>query len=185
MTEGASQCRPNLPTTIASPRIATHTAPHCSFFTHCSMSDSQIESEKALNLARKYDEQGDLSNAIKWCNKSIAIESTPAAKALLSRLQTKGVNGASSSSSGSSGGVKTNGSATKERPSAAAAAAAAAAPEKQKERAYTSEQLAVVKRIRSAGGDFYKVLSVEKTVDENGIKKAYRKVCTSVIGAME
>lgn len=142
------------------------------------MSDTQIESEKALNLARKYDDQGDLSSAIKWCNKSIAIESTPAAKALLSRLQTKGVNGASgsSSSSSSSGGAPTNGTTTTKKPSAAAAT-----PEKQKERAYTSEQLAVVKRIRSAGGDFYKVLSVEKTVDDNGIKKAYRKVSLVVV----
>ena len=34
----------------------------------------------------------------------------------------------------------------------------------------------VVTRIKKAGGDFYGVLGVEKTVDENGIKKAYKKL---------
>lgn len=135
------------------------------------MSDTQIESEKALNLARKYDEQGDLTNAIKWCNKAIAIGDSPSAKALLSRLQTKGVNGGSSSSTWSNAG-SSNGSIPKQRTSTTAKT------EEKKARAYTAEQAAVVSRIKSAGGDFYKVLSVEKTVDDNGIKKAYRKVST-------
>ena len=34
----------------------------------------------------------------------------------------------------------------------------------------------VVTRIKKAGGDFYQVLGVEKTVDDNGIKKAYKKL---------
>ncbi|CAO1619506.1 unnamed protein product [Sympodiomycopsis kandeliae] len=138
------------------------------------MSDTQIESEKALNLARKYDESGDLSNAIKWCNKAIAIGDSPSAKALLSRLQTKGVNGASSSSSTSTGTSTSNGSAS--IPKQRSTATASTKPEEKKARAYTTEQAAVVSRIKSAGGDFYKVLSVEKSVDENGIKKAYRKL---------
>lgn len=130
------------------------------------MSDTQIESEKALGLARKYDEQGDLANAIKWCKKSIAISETPSARALLTRLETKGVNGGASTSSG----VKSNGD------SSGGTEAKSREGKEKKERTYTAEQVAVVKRIRSAGGDFYKVLSVEKTVDDNGIKKAYRKV---------
>lgn len=139
------------------------------------MSDTQIESEKALGLARKYDEQGDLAGAIKWCNKSIAIQDSPAARALLSRLQTKGVNGGASTSGSNADSTSTT---AKQRPAAAAGTASASpssAPEK-KERAYTKEQSAVVSRIRAAGGDFYKVLGVEKTVDDNGIKKAYRKL---------
>lgn len=151
------------------------------------MSDSQVESSKALGLARKYDDQGDLANAIKWCKKSISIHSTPEASALLSRLETKGVNGASSSSTststpasasasganGSAGGTAANGASA-----ARARATGSGGKEKAKEeaRAYTPEQAAVVAKIKAAGGDFYKVLSVEKTVEENGIKKAYRKV---------
>lgn len=135
------------------------------------MSDSQVEGGKALALARKYDDQGDLSNAVKWCKKSIAIHSTPEAVALLTRLETKGVNGASSSKSSASTPPSHANGAAKSR-----TASASAQPEKKPERAYTKEQAAVVTRIKTAGGDFYKVLSVEKTVDDNGIKKAYRKV---------
>ncbi|CAO1615450.1 unnamed protein product [Parajaminaea phylloscopi] len=137
------------------------------------MSDSQVEGAKALGLARKYDDQGDLLSAVKWCKKSIAIHSTPAAVAMLTRLETKGVNGASGSgTSASASQGKTNGSTAgaKERTTASSSS------EKKPERAYTKEQAAVVTKIKSAGGDFYKVLSVEKTVDENGIKKAYRKL---------
>ncbi|PWN19386.1 DnaJ-domain-containing protein [Microstroma glucosiphilum] len=149
------------------------------------MSDSQVESSKALGLARKYDDQGDLANAIKWCKKSISIHSTPEASALLSRLETKGVNGASSSSTsastpgstsaanGGAGGAAANGGSA-----ARARTTGSGGKEKAKEeaRAYTPEQAAVVAKIKAAGGDFYKVLSVEKTVEENGIKKAYRKL---------
>lgn len=150
------------------------------------MSDSQVESSKALGLARKYDDQGDLANALKWCKKSISIHSTPEASALLSRLETKGVNGASSSSTSTStpgsasaaNGSASGGAANGGSAAARARTAGSGGKEKAKEetRAYTPEQAAVVAKIKAAGGDFYKVLSVEKTVEENGIKKAYRKV---------
>lgn len=138
------------------------------------MSDSQVESSKALSLARKYDDQGDLSSAIKWCKKSIAIHSTPEAAALLSRLETKGVNGASSSkASGAAAGSSSSSSAgVKSRASAGASTATPPKPD----RAFTKEQAAIVTKIKGAGGDFYKVLGVEKTVEDGGIKKAYRKV---------
>lgn len=143
------------------------------------MSDNQVEASKALGLARKYDDQGDLSNAVKWCKKSIAIHSTPEAAALLTRLETRGVDGVKSSgtSTTSTSAGAANGSARglKNR---ASSATSPMATEKKPKRAYTEEQAAVVSRIKRSGGDFYKVLSVEKTVDDNGIKKAYRKVST-------
>lgn len=148
------------------------------------MSDSQVEASKALSLARKYDDQGDLGSAVKWCKKSIGIHATPEAQALLTRLETRGVNGASgSSSSGSNGAAKASGedstatangsSGIRSRSNAAPATSGSSA---KPDRTYTKEQVAMVSKIKSAGGDFYKVLSVEKTVDDNGIKKAYRKV---------
>lgn len=144
------------------------------------MADHHIESSKALSLARKYDDQGDLANAVKWTKKAIAIHPTPEAQALLSRLETKGVNGGSSTSTATSGASSgANGNAARPRTTATngtAATSSSSGKEKAQERAYTSEQAAVVTRVKKAGTDFYKVLSIEKTVDDNGVKKAYRKL---------
>ncbi|KAH7335455.1 hypothetical protein B0J17DRAFT_719983 [Rhizoctonia solani] len=45
------------------------------------------------------------------------------------------------------------------------------------EKKWTPEQAAVVKRVRSCGiTAYYEVLAIEKTADENEVKKAYRKL---------
>ena len=150
-----------------------------------------IEANKAFQLALKHDAAGNTAGAIKWATKSLSISASAQARDLLQRLQTTGASGAGAGSS--SAGASTSSSSASaaagadglrqrgatQGSSAANGKGKAPEAEPKTERAYTAEQLAVVKRIRKAGGDFYAVLGVEKTVDDNGIKKAYRKVCCS------
>ena len=51
------------------------------------------EARKALDLARKHDENGNIDAALKWARKSVAIYSTPEAMALFTRLKEKGTQG--------------------------------------------------------------------------------------------
>ncbi|KAN0059715.1 Chaperone protein dnaJ [Thecaphora frezii] len=133
------------------------------------------EAQKALNLAIKHDGNGDTAAAIKWAKKSIAIYATPAAEALLIRLEKSGASGATASTSSASASTSKENlrsrstAATSDSQSSAEASGAS-------KREYTQAHVEVVTRVKKAGGDFYKVLGVEKTVDDNGIKKAYRKL---------
>ncbi|KDN43187.1 DnaJ-domain-containing protein [Tilletiaria anomala UBC 951] len=139
------------------------------------------EALKALSLARKHDLSGNTEAALKWARKSCSISKTKEAAALLARLESRGASGKGPSEHASSSAA-TNGSANPAARSRSATGASSApaftsvAPEEKKERAYTKQQLEIVQRIRKSGGDFYQVLGVEKTVDDNGIKKAYRKL---------
>ncbi|SOV06657.1 related to HLJ1 - Co-chaperone for Hsp40p [Ustilago sp. UG-2017a] len=141
------------------------------------------DAQKALQLAFKHYSNGDTAAAIKWAKKSVAIYKTPSAEALLVRLEKSGAsgNGASTSASASSSsaaGASSSAEGLRSRTTASQVngRSAAETTHSAPKRAYTSAQMEVVTRIKKAGGDFYKVLGVEKTVDENGIKKAYKKL---------
>lgn len=125
------------------------------------------EALKAFNLAQKYDREGNTTSAIKWATKSISISKTSQAETLLTRLQASGSRPTASTSSTAASSTQ-----PKSRSSTTKSTSEAAAPK----RTFTPEQADHVKRIRSAGGDFYKVLNIEKSSDDSGIKKAYRKV---------
>ena len=140
------------------------------------------DAQKALRLAFKHDANGDTAAAIKWARKSIAIYKTPSAEALLVRLEKSGASGnaasaSASASSSSAAGASTSAEGLRSRTSAQSnGRSASETTHTAPKRAYTQAQLEVVTRIKKAGTDFYKVLGVEKTVDENGIKKAYKKL---------
>ncbi|GAC97044.1 hypothetical protein PHSY_004628 [Pseudozyma hubeiensis SY62] len=138
------------------------------------------DAQKALRLAFKHDANGDTASAIKWAKKSIAIFKTPSAEALLVRLEKSGASGnaASASASTSSASATAGASSSSEglRSRASASTNGRSTSEAAPKRAYTQAQMEVVTRIKKAGADFYQVLGVEKTVDENGIKKAYKKL---------
>lgn len=138
------------------------------------------EALKALALARKYDSEGKTAVALKWANKAASIANLQEALDLVARLEKSGASGKSTSTatpngSSSSEGVR-NRTSTTTNGSASASTSSSSKPEPPKARSFTPEQLEVVKKVRSAGGDFYKVLGVEKGCDEAGCKKAYRKV---------
>ncbi|KAL9934011.1 hypothetical protein V8E36_007093 [Tilletia maclaganii] len=145
------------------------------------------DARKALNLARKHYEAGNLPSALKWATKSNSISPSPEAQFLIQKLSSSSASastGGVGSSSGSAASASTsgvnasssstaNGSSTRQRAPAASSSSASASTPK---REYTKEHEEIVLRVRKAGSDYYKVLSCEKTVDENGIKKAYRKI---------
>ena len=130
------------------------------------------EARKALDLARKHDENGNIEAALKWARKSVAIYSTPEAMALFTRLKEKGTQGTPSADSGTS-------SAPKETVYMAAKTETRTTDAEGPRSEYTEQQVEVVRRVKRAGGDFYAVLNVHKTATDTEVKKSYKKVCIS------
>lgn len=136
------------------------------------------EARKALDLARKHDDNGNRDAALKWARKSVAIYETQDAVALVTRLEVKGASGTRGGADDASSGEPTasSSSASASATSASRRAAAATPSDTQRKQDYTEEQIQVVRRVKRAGGDFYSVLSIEKSATENEVKKSYRKV---------
>ncbi|KAF9899643.1 hypothetical protein EC991_008525 [Linnemannia zychae] len=168
------------------------------------MEVNKDEAQRCLDIARRHLNSGNYSSAKKFANKSIALFPTPEAKAFIAKVDqeeasSSPASNASSSTFSSSTDPSSTPSSTKSSPNPGSASAgsssftsgarASARPEsvpprprstpvdhKPAEREYTPEQVAAVKKIRSSGGDFYKVLGINKDASEAEIKKAYRKL---------
>ena len=162
------------------------------------MESNKDEAVKCLSIAQRRRNAGDLAGARRFCQKSLALFSTPEATKLLEAIESDiaSSDAAEASSSGSSAGpsssADTFASAAETHPSASGArhrhtgstaeggarangdAGKGAEDEK---RDYTPEQAAVVKRVRSCKvTEYYEILSVKRDCEEGEIKKAYRKV---------
>lgn len=127
------------------------------------------DAQKALNLARKHDANGNKDAALKWARKSVSIYSTPEATTLVSRLETLGTQGTPSTSdkseTKSSETTYTSTTTTKTMPNVQG-----------EKKDYTQTQIEVVRRVKRAGGDFYSVLQIDKSATDSDIKKSYKKV---------
>lgn len=160
------------------------------------MESNKDEALRCFAIAEKYFSADNLTAARKFCAKSISLFGTPQAEKLLVRINAADANpstssstsgGSASSSASSSTGPSTTSSATEEHPSAAgmkhrhhsqkAASSTGTANGSAKQRDYTPEQHAVVKRVRGCKvTEYYEILAVKKDCEEADIKKAYRKV---------
>ncbi|CAD6900199.1 unnamed protein product [Tilletia controversa] len=130
------------------------------------------DARKALALARKHYDAGNNPTALKWATKSNSIAPSPEAQFLIQKLSSSASTSASATANGATTARQRTAPAASSSSSSSAAAAAHSAPKRE----FTKEHQEVVLRVRKAGSDYYQVLSCDKSVDESGIKKAYRKL---------
>ncbi|KAF9038455.1 hypothetical protein BJ165DRAFT_1498130 [Panaeolus papilionaceus] len=157
------------------------------------MEGNKDEAIRCLSISQKHFNANNLPSAHKFCLKSIALFETPEATKLLAKIEA--AREAADSGTGASEPSSSN-TTTEEHPSAAGlkhrhTSNANATPNGSsrgtsggmngEKREYTSEQLAVVKRVRACKvTEYYEILSIKKECDENEIKKAYRKLALAL-----
>lgn len=149
------------------------------------------EALRALHVAQKRLDHADYSGAVRFAKKSLALEATPEARALLSRAEQLLSSGASAAAPEARAAAPTaTTSATESGPSSASTSTRArtkastdtrGAASTQPAGEYTAAQLAVVKRVKSCRATaYYEILELEKSCSDGQVKKAYRKVSLAV-----
>ncbi|KAJ2719253.1 Chaperone protein dnaJ [Coemansia sp. Benny D115] len=146
------------------------------------MEGNRDEAERALSIAQKKWLSGDAAGALRLARKSYSLYPTPASTALIEKYSsssnTEGPAG-DKSSSRSPGAAEGDNTLRNRRPGPSATGGGAAAQnssESTSTRTYTEQQVAAVKAVMAAKGDYYKVLGVSNRSATNAeIKKAYRK----------
>lgn len=163
------------------------------------MESNKDEALKCLAIAQKHRNAGNYASAKRFCQKSLTLFSTAEAVKLLEVIEVEERESTTEASSqaGSSAGPSASSSAAETHPSAAGARqrhqtvdsskaegkakangdATYGAPKK----SYTPENLAVVNRVRACKvTEYYEILSLKRDCDEAEVKKAYRKVRTTL-----
>ncbi|GAA6002924.1 J domain-containing protein [Rhodotorula paludigena] len=145
------------------------------------------EALRALSIAQKRLDAGQYDSAIRFAKKSIALEATAEARALLARAEQLERDGAGSPGGSAEPAPSASTSATSAGPSSASTtsrakgAAKAESADTGSAKQYTSAQLAVVKRVKACRVTaYYEILELEKSCSENDVKKAYRKLALSL-----
>lgn len=133
--------------------------------------------------------RGDFSRAVKLLSKSLQLYPLPGVEALLGHAQSQKRSNSSSQETTSNGGTDNNAG----NSASFAAAAESSSSTRQSAssstngtdgRAYTSDQVAVVRQVLQAKeggrGAHYRVLGLSENATEADIKKAYRKLSLKV-----
>ncbi|EIN05983.1 DnaJ-domain-containing protein [Punctularia strigosozonata HHB-11173 SS5] len=148
------------------------------------MESNRDEALRCLAIAQKHRDAGNYPSARKFAQKSISLYSTPEANKLLQVIESEASQASSNggpSASTSSAETHPSGSGMKHRHTDSNAQAngyaSGSSAEKPKAREYTTEHMAVVKRVRACKvTEYYEILSLKRDCEENDVKKAYRKL---------
>ncbi|KAI8350847.1 hypothetical protein B0O80DRAFT_127919 [Mortierella sp. GBAus27b] len=149
------------------------------------MEVNKDEALRCLEIARRHLSSGNFASARKFGRKSISLYPTSEAEAFIIKVESVETmtsegpspsSGTKSSEKGNGSSSSTTTATSSTKPSSSAGSRPTLADHKPVEREYTAEQAAAVKVIRSSGGDFYKILGVNKDATDTEIKKAYRKL---------
>ncbi|KAJ3784829.1 hypothetical protein GGU10DRAFT_434969 [Lentinula aff. detonsa] len=156
------------------------------------------EAIRCLSIAQKHRDAANYSSARKFALKSISLFETPEARKLLQSIDDAEAASASSSSSKSSGtksnAASSSASGAESHPSASGAthrhthtqssstqANGTAGGLGGEKREYTTEQHAIVKKIRACKvTEYYEIMSLKRDCEEVEVKKAYRKLALAL-----
>jgi len=145
------------------------------------------EAIKCISIAQRHLNAGNYPSARRFAEKSISLYPTPEAKQLLEIIITREADpiptsgGGSASASGAEAHPTQDSThhrhSTRPQASTSKAAANGSAGGQEKKREFTPEMAAVVKRIRKCKPtEYYEILGLTKSCEENDVKKAYKKV---------
>jgi DnaJ homolog subfamily B member 12 len=148
------------------------------------------EAIRCLSIAQKHRDAGNFSSARKFAQKSISLFDTPEAHKLLQSIDNAEAASASAPPSGSSNNPPSSSSGAEAHPSApgvsnrqsgSSQANGTAGGLGGKKREFTTEQHAMVKKIRACKvTEYYEIMSLKRDCEEVEIKKAYRKLALAL-----
>lgn len=150
------------------------------------MEGNRDEALRCLSIAQKHRNAGNYTSARRFIQKSLTLFATPEAEKLAQIIESEASASTSTSTETpkatgreqhpSAGGTyqrHQNGNASRSGPTESSSS------EKEKQRDYTPDQMAVVRRVRACKiTEYYEILELKKDCEETDVKKAYRKVRT-------
>lgn len=151
------------------------------------MAANRDEAVKCISISQRHLNAGNFSSARRFAEKSISLYPTPEAQQLLELIASRESEssapppGATASASGAEAhptqdsthqrhSTRPHASTSKSTPNGSTSSS-------EKKRDFTPEMAAVVKRIRKCKpSEYYEILGLEKSCEENDVKRAYKKL---------
>ncbi|KAL6064915.1 Chaperone protein dnaJ, variant 2 [Balamuthia mandrillaris] len=142
------------------------------------MECNRDEADRCLELAKRFEREGNLPRALKFAQKSLSLFHSEETSTFICKIELR--ISSSSSSSSSSAASSTTATAPKQdrarNKGKQEGEKVSSQQQQQSEPSYTPEQKAAVDLILKNKRDFYAVLGIKADADEAEIKKAYRKL---------